>query len=43
MFGIQTEGTSDLGGGLNVGWIDDNDWLEYNCQLQTSGSYMALF
>ena len=27
--GIQTEETGDTGGGLNVGWIDDGDWLEY--------------
>lgn len=28
-YGIQTENTADIGGGLNVGWIEDNDWLEY--------------
>ena len=27
--GIQTENTSDVGGGLDVGWIDNSDWLEY--------------
>ena len=27
--GIQTEQTSDSGGGLNVGWIDNGDWMEY--------------
>ena len=27
--GIQTENTSDTGGGLNVGWIDTGDWMEY--------------
>jgi beta-glucosidase len=43
MFGIQTESTSDFGGGLNVGWIDDNDWLEYNCQMQSTGSYIVSF
>jgi hypothetical protein len=30
MSGIQTEGTSDAGGGNNVGWIDDGDWLAFN-------------
>lgn len=29
MSGIQTEGTSDVGGGLNVGYIDAGDWLSY--------------
>lgn len=28
--GIQTENTSDTGGGLNVGFINNNDWAEYN-------------
>jgi endoglucanase len=29
MSGIQTEGTSDAGGGLNVGYIDAGDWISY--------------
>ena len=29
MSGIQTEDTSDTGGGRNVGWIDDGDWLVF--------------
>src|SRR5688572_9565713 len=29
MSGIQTENTTDSGGGTNVGWIDTNDWLSY--------------
>ncbi|MEQ9305204.1 MAG: carbohydrate-binding protein, partial [Marinoscillum sp.] len=28
--GIQTENTSDTGGGQNVGWIDDGDWLRFD-------------
>jgi len=28
-FGTSTENTSDAGGGLNVGWIETGDWLEY--------------
>ena len=40
MFGIQTENTSDEEGGLNVGWIDDGDWLEYYINPQYSGVYM---
>jgi hypothetical protein len=27
--GTQTENTNDEGGGLDVGWIDNGDWLEY--------------
>ncbi len=27
--GVQTENTGDSGGGLNVGWIDNSDWMQY--------------
>jgi hypothetical protein len=43
MNGIQTENTTDIGGGLNVGWIDDNDWLEYNCEIQYTGLFSVNF
>ena len=36
--GIKTENTSDTGGGLNVGWIDTGDWLEYGIKNNTSDS-----
>lgn len=40
MSGIQTEATTDTGGGLNVGWIDATDWLSYaNITIPTTGSY----
>nr|1W9S_A Chain A, BH0236 PROTEIN [Halalkalibacterium halodurans]1W9S_B Chain B, BH0236 PROTEIN [Halalkalibacterium halodurans]1W9T_A Chain A, BH0236 PROTEIN [Halalkalibacterium halodurans]1W9T_B Chain B, BH0236 PROTEIN [Halalkalibacterium halodurans]1W9W_A Chain A, Bh0236 Protein [Halalkalibacterium halodurans] len=29
MSGIQTEGTDDDGGGDNIGWINDGDWVKY--------------
>ena len=29
MRGVQTEITSDVGGGVNVGWIDTWDWMSY--------------
>jgi hypothetical protein len=35
MFGIDTETTSDAGGGLNVGWIDPGDWLVYAIENNT--------
>ncbi len=34
--GIQTENTSDVGGGLNVGWIDNGDWMEYGIENNSS-------
>jgi len=39
MSGIQTETTYDAGGGRNVGWIDNGDWMEYSINPSTSGSY----
>lgn len=36
--GVQTEPCSE--GGLNVGWIDTNDWMAYNSiNFPTSGNY----
>ncbi|PCK08139.1 MAG: glycosyl hydrolase family 5 [Alteromonadaceae bacterium] len=40
MSGIQTEPTSDTGGGQNVGWFDVGDWLSYSAvNLGCSGTY----
>ncbi|WP_339323298.1 carbohydrate-binding protein [Paenibacillus sp. FSL W8-0194] len=39
MNGIQTEPTTDTGGGLNVGWIHVGDWLDYNVNVQNAGTY----
>lgn len=40
MAGVQTEATTDTGGGLNVGWIDATDWMSYaNIAIPTTGSY----
>jgi beta-glucosidase len=40
MLGIKTESTSDIGGGTNVGYIDAGDWLEYQIDVQSAGSYL---
>jgi beta-glucanase (GH16 family) len=39
MSGVQTEATSDTGGGMNVGWIDLNDWMDYSTIIQQAGAY----
>ncbi|ACS93545.1 glycoside hydrolase family 16 domain protein [Teredinibacter turnerae T7901] len=40
MSGVQTETTSDTGGGENVGWIDNGDWLAYNAiTIPATGDY----
>jgi hypothetical protein len=43
MLGVQTEGTDDTGGGLDVGWIDQNDWMDYNVNVTTAGTYTVNF
>jgi hypothetical protein len=41
MSGIQTETTTDTGGGLNVGYADTGDWMSYsNINFPISGSYL---
>ena len=42
MSGVQTESCTDIGGGLNVGFIDSGDWMEYLSQpllVKTTASY----
>jgi beta-glucanase (GH16 family) len=40
MAGVQTEATTDAGGGLNVGYIDNGDWMAYNnINIPSSGTY----
>ncbi|WP_051709723.1 beta-1,3-glucanase family protein [Andreprevotia chitinilytica] len=43
MFGVQTEATTDTGGGLDVGWIDTGDWMDYAVNVQTAGSYTVQY
>lgn len=41
MSGVQTETTSDTGGGLNVGWIDTGDWMAFEqiATIPAAGNY----
>ncbi|MGB0445585.1 MAG: glycoside hydrolase family 3 N-terminal domain-containing protein [Porticoccaceae bacterium] len=43
MFGIQTETSTDsgggTGGGINIGYVDVGDWLEYSIDVQIAGTY----
>jgi len=43
MAGVQTETTTDAGGGLNVGWIDAGDWMAYNITIPTTGTYRVIY
>ncbi|MCX6183181.1 MAG: carbohydrate-binding protein [Bacteroidetes bacterium] len=39
MVGIQTETTTDVGAGLDVGYIDAGDWLSYKISVPKSAVY----
>lgn len=41
--GVQCEATSDLNGGLNEGWIDAGDWMDYRVNVPVSGTYKVRF
>lgn len=37
--GINTEATSDEGGGLNIGWTSNGSWLDYYIEVEEAGVY----
>jgi len=39
--GVQTQATSDDGGGENIGWIENGDWTEYAVNVSNSGEYLV--
>ncbi len=43
MLGIQTETTTDAGGGLNVGWLDVGDWIDFKINVPTAGIYTVTY
>jgi lysophospholipase L1-like esterase len=43
MSGVQKESTLDAGGGQNVGYIDNGDWMEYNIQVPATRNYVLSF
>ena len=43
MFGFQVETTTDVGAGLNIGFADVGDWLEYTVNVTQSGSYQIKY
>lgn len=38
-FGVLSEPSSDAGGGLNVGFIETGDWMEYRVLAPSAGTY----
>ncbi|MDR7091205.1 MULTISPECIES: carbohydrate-binding protein [Cellvibrio] len=44
MLGIQTQATTDTGGGLNVGYTDAGDWISYpTLNLPCAGTYTVQY
>jgi endoglucanase len=43
MHEVSTETTADLGDGINVGYIDDGDWMDYNVNVPSDGTYTFKF
>ena len=41
--GVQSEATTDAGGGEDIAYIENNDWVEYNVDVQTAGTYVLSF
>lgn len=39
MSGVATESCGDAGGGLNVGYIDTGDWMDYTVTVALAGTY----
>jgi hypothetical protein len=43
MNGIQTQSTTDTGGGLNTGYIHTGDWADYAINIPAAGTYTVDF
>jgi hypothetical protein len=43
MSGVVIETTGDVGGGQNVGYIDNGDWMDYSVNVPAAGSYTVRF
>jgi hypothetical protein len=39
MSGVEFEDTTDVGGGINLSYIDNSDWAEYTIDVETTGLY----
>jgi len=39
MNGVSSETTSDAGGGQNIGWIDNGDWIEFTVDVKEAATY----
>lgn len=42
-FGFQTQSTSDVGGGQNIGFTDTDDYADYGIDVAVAGPYEVIF
>lgn len=38
--GIRTQATEDAGGGDNIGWVENGDWVDYKVNASTRGTFV---
>ena len=43
MSGVKLQDTTDVGGGKNVGWIDNNDYMTYLLRVEEAGTYTITY
>ncbi len=43
MFDVRIESCGDVDGGMNLGYIDDGDWMDYNVDVPLAGAYTFNF
>ncbi|MFA6270074.1 MAG: carbohydrate-binding protein [Candidatus Paceibacterota bacterium] len=41
--GVDVESTTDVGGGYNLGYIENGEWVEYTVNVATAGTYNIEF
>lgn len=41
--GIVREVCTDIGGGQNISWVDDNDYMEYKLLVEEAGTYQITY
>jgi PKD repeat protein len=40
--GVDIEASNDPGGGYNIGWIEDGEWVEYTINVPSDGMYSVI-
>ncbi len=40
--GVDIEASNDIGGGYNIGWIEDGEWIEFTIDVQEAGMYTVV-